>query len=281
MKLIKFDDASQYYRRIESYLLQNEAVNCLLLATSLNLCNKDDCERSAYLALVEDEGAILATAIHIPPRKLFLSKSSNLKAVKLIAKDLAVNYPSISGITAPQTEAETFVAVWQNLTQQSIELEVAMQIQQLETIKAIDSAAGQLRLATAAEIELLTKRIQAFAKEALGVNESEADSRRWVIRHLEQDSFYVWQNEDKAVSMAAFGGTTPNGIRIGSVYTPPEYRGNGYATSCVAAMSQLLLDRHRYCFLFTDIANSISNNIYRKIGYVPKGDINDYKFMDE
>ena len=116
MKLIKFDDASQYYRRIESYLLLNEAVNCLLLATSLNLCNSDR-HKASYLALVEDNRAILATAIHIRDyapssqreRKLLLSKSTSLEAVELIAKYLAVDCPSVPGITAPLAEAETFV----------------------------------------------------------------------------------------------------------------------------------------------------------------------------
>ena len=277
MRLIRFNNANQYYQTVENYLLQDEAINCLPLASGLSLCDKDDCHGSAYLALVEDEGAILATA-NIPPRKLFLSKSNNLKAVELIVKDLAVNYPSVSGIIAPQTEAETFVAAWQKLTGQSIELEVAMQIQQLEKLNAIDSAAGQLRLATLAEIELLTEWIQAYVKEALGASEPQADSQKWVIRHLEEDSLYIWKNKNRLVSMAAFGGTTPNGIRVKSVYTPREHRGNGYATSCVAAMSQILLTRHKYCFLFTDTTNAISNKIYRKIGYVPMGAISDYKF---
>ena len=275
MKLIRFDDASQYYQRVESYLLSDEAVNCLPLASSF-LCNSDR-YKASYLVLVEDSQAVLATAIHIRERKLLLSKSTNLKAVELIAEDMAA-YSPLSGISAPCMEAETFVAAWQKLTGQSIELEVAMQIQQLERINAIDYAAGQLRLATATEIELLTKWIQAFAKEALEASESEADSRKWVIRHLEQDSLYVWENKNRLVSMAACGGTTPNGIRVKSVYTPLEYRGKGYATSCVTAMSKVLLDRHKYCFLFTDMANLISNNIYRKIGYVPMGAISDYKF---
>ena len=54
-------------------------------------------------------------------------------------------------------EAETFIAAWQKSTGESVELKMTMQIQQLEKISAIDSAAGQLKLATLIEIELLTK----------------------------------------------------------------------------------------------------------------------------
>jgi len=215
MKLIKFDNARKYYGRVEKYLLQNEAINCLVLASGLSLCDKD-CHQ-AYLALVKDNQDILATAIHTCDRKLLLSKSMNLSAVKQIAGDLVVDSRSIPGVTAPQLEAETFVADWQNRTEQSIELEMVMSIQQLEKINDIDSAVGKLRLAVLEETELLTDWIQAFVKEALGINESKAAMRKWVIRYIEQDSLYVWENKNQSVSMAACGGKTNKGIRVQSI----------------------------------------------------------------
>lgn len=79
--------------------------------------------------------------------------------------------------------------------------------------------------------------------------------------------------------MAGFSGKTPNGIRINLVYTPPKYRKKGYATSCIAALSQTLLDAgHKYCFLFTDLANPTSNHIYQTIGYQPVCKMNNYWF---
>ena len=70
MKLIRFDNVSQYYKRIESYLLEDEAVNCLLLASCLSLRNSDR-HKSSYLVLVEEARTILATAICIGDRQLF------------------------------------------------------------------------------------------------------------------------------------------------------------------------------------------------------------------
>lgn len=83
----------------------------------------------------------------------------------------------------------------------------------------------------------------------------------------------------RPVSMAAFTGPTPNGIRVDAVYTPPEQRRRGYATACVAALSQWLLHSgHRYCFLYTDLSNPTSNHIYQTIGYEPVCDVDEYKF---
>ncbi len=60
-----------------------------------------------------------------------------------------------------------------------------------------------------------------------------------------------------------------------------KYRRQGYASSCVAALSQTLLDQGRkYCFLFTDLANPTSNHIYQAIGYQPICDMNEYWFEE-
>ena len=64
------------------------------------------------------------------------------------------------------------------------------------------------------------------------------------------------------------------------MYTPPERRGCGYASTCVAALSQRLLDSgYRRCFLFTDLANPISNRLYRRLGYQLVGNAEELNFI--
>lgn len=127
---------------------------------------------------------------------------------------------------------------------------------------------------------LLIDWIRAFTSEAIGENEPKPNYRDICDRRLRQNSLYLWQN-DVPVSMAGFSGATPNGIRINAVYTPPEYRRKGYASSCVAALSRSLLNKgHKYCFLFTDLANPTSNSIYQKIGYKPVCDVSNYRFKN-
>ena len=78
--------------------------------------------------------------------------------------------------------------------------------------------------------------------------------------------------------MVGFGGKTPNGIRVSFVYTPEAMRGRGYATACVAALTQMLIDRgNRYCVLYADLANAASNAIYQRIGYEPLCDAAEYE----
>jgi predicted GNAT family acetyltransferase len=80
--------------------------------------------------------------------------------------------------------------------------------------------------------------------------------------------------------MAGFGGLTPNGIRIGPVYTPPDERRRGYGSALTAALTQQLLDGgRRFCFLFTDLANPTSNRIYQQIGYRAVSDVDLWVFQ--
>ena len=84
-----------------------------------------------------------------------------------------------------------------------------------------------------------------------------------------------------AVTVAASVRPTPNGMSINLVYTPSEERRKGYATACVAALSQRLLDDGcQFCTLFTDKANPTSNQIYREIGYHKVADFMEYFFAD-
>jgi hypothetical protein len=53
----------------------------------------------------------------------------------------------------------------------------------------------------------------------------------------------------------------------------------GHASALVAALSQRMLDTgKKFCFLNTDLANPTSNDIYRKLGYLPRGQRESYTF---
>lgn len=101
-----------------------------------------------------------------------------------------------------------------------------------------------------------------------------------VKKFLDDRTLYIWE-DGIPVSQAATGRKTLNGAVVNAVYTPPYYRGKGYASSCVASLSKQLLESgYKFCCLFTDRNNPVSNGIYMKIGYKPVGDYDEYKFSE-
>jgi uncharacterized protein len=278
VRLYKFDSINKFWDKTQTYLLQNEAENNVLLGVLQTLrCNPDRYPDPPYLAIIENNGEIVATAIRTPPHKLLLSKASHLEGLTLVAQDLQREpFPGVMGL-AP--ELETFLQEWQGLTGQSYRLLTEMRIHQLTALQPSIAANGHLRLVTEKDRVLLVEWLPAFNAEA-GLEVIE-DLERFVTNLLKNQNTYLWE-DNAPVSLAAGRKFSDTASRIGSVYTPPEYRRKGYATACVAALSQKLLDEGcDRCFLLTDLANPTSNHIYQQIGYVPVCDLHEYTFISQ
>ncbi len=134
---------------------------------------------------------------------------------------------------------------------------------------------GTLRFATADDLELVTGWVAEFTREAKVPMPRAPDYAESMIRARR---LFIWDDGGPR-TMVGWGADTPNGVRVGPVYTPPQLRGRGYASAATAAASQRALDAgRRMCFLYTDLANPTSNGIYSRIGYRPVTDAMDWEF---
>ena len=146
-------------------------------------------------------------------------------------------------------------------------------IYRLTAVRPPRPAPGSWRLADPADRALLAGWLVDFGIEAL--NDADAARVELGLDEWEAGSGVATGcgRRTGAGDLVGAGGDTPNGIRIGPVYTPPPYRGRGYASNLTAAVSQALLDEGRmFCFLYTNLANGTANRIYQAIGYEPVTD---------
>ena len=230
------------------------------------------------MAVVEEDGALVAAAIMPQGRNLVLSCVNEPAAVSLIALDLHAARESPPRVLGSGGTALAFAQEWQRLSGQPYRLQMAQRIYKLEAVKPVSGVPGHMRKAARADRDLLVGWVSAFDREALGATDTSGVGEMvdtWLDSGMRD--LYLWE-DGRPVSLAASTGPTPNGIRIGPVYTPPEYRRKGYAGALVAALSQLLLDGGRtFCFLFTDLGNPTSNHVYQDVGYNPVCDAELYK----
>ncbi|MGF1603105.1 MAG: GNAT family N-acetyltransferase [Thermosynechococcaceae cyanobacterium] len=277
IQIFQGQNVQMFCDRTQYYLLQHEAEHNLLLAIQNTLAQHPMEEPLPYLGWCEANGAVQGVAVYMPRRNIVLSKMSAATA-GLFAEDIAkaeCQPPGVAGLTA---EVQAFVEVWQQRTRQSVRLAIEMHIYQLIQVQLFSLAAGQLRVAEMCDRALVLNWSYAFDREAFG--SVQALTEQIIDRQLQRGHIYLW-HDGSPVSMAIGRGSNPGGGRIGPVYTPPEYRRRGYATACVAALSQRLLDQgYSSCFLFTDQANLTSNHIYRMIGYQRQCDWFDYQFTE-
>ena len=288
MHLIRFSDATEFTAKAQDFLLEHEAENNVILGICTTLVHSPDPSRpEPYLAVVEEEDQVITVAVCYPPNNLVISYTEVDVPVALIADDLrATNYPDIPGVVSTKALSRAFAESWHEIRGVEYRLGISMRCYQLETVKHPIEVSGQMRRAVGGDRDLLEKWLQAFHDEALGdIDPAMPEEIRAIVdRYLTPGNenlrgFLLWEDAGNVVSMAAYVGPTPHGMRVNSVYTPPEYRRKGYASACVAGVSQMILDSGKtFCFLFTDLKNSTSNKIYQDLGYHPVADVDEYLF---
>ena len=284
VRVTRCADAPAFRGRAGEFLVAREAEHNLILGLTWTLEHDPSAYGDAiYLAVAEDAaGAVLAAAVRTPPHNLVLSEVEQARTAEVIgalAGDVASDGTQLPGVLGGRDSARAFATAWEERTGARAELGLRERIYRLSSVRAPAPVSGEMRAATERDRPLLLEWLIAFWREAHGSAEP-VDAVAAVERWLRGSrTMYLWEDGGRPVSMAGAGASTPNGTRIGPVYTPPEFRRRGYASALVALVSQAQLDAgRRFCFLYTDLANPTSNRIYQAIGYEPVMDVDEYRF---
>jgi predicted GNAT family acetyltransferase len=222
------------------------------------------------LWLVEAEGrdGPVAAALRTPPHGLVLAQPSADGALDVLAAAIDDELPGVVGAVP---EAGEFAAAWSARMGTDARMRTRQGIYALERVNPPTGVSGRARAAASSDRDLVLTWWREFVIEALHDAEPDMDRIESSVDHrftTDGWGLTLWEDGAEPVSIAGFGGTTPNGIRIGPVYTPPEHRGRGYASALVATISaDRLAEGRTFCFLYTDLANPVSNRIYERIGY--------------
>jgi predicted GNAT family acetyltransferase len=275
-------DVVAFEDRAGAFLREREAENNLILGLCANLrAGRSFGPQPPYFAVATVGADVVGAAMRTPPLNLLVAAGTHERSVPAIVEDVRGVTAHLPGAVGPVTLARVLADRWSARTGASARLHMAERIYRLDRVIAPPHgpASGQMRQATALDRALVSGWLLAFAQEALNEGNAAAASASadWWIH---SGGLYLWV-DGQPVAMAGASGPTPNGIRIGAVYTPRELRGRGYASTLVATLSQRQLDAgRRFCFLFTDLSNPTSNKIYQDIGYGPVCDVEEYRFVE-
>ena len=277
MELTRHETTDAFLAHAGEFLGAREAEHNLILGLTSRLRVAPSLYgEPAYFAVVEEGGRVVGATMRTPPHNLILSELDDLAAVGPLLEDARAVFGSLPGVVGPKEAVAKFAAAWPA----EARLEIAQRAFRADHVDPPAGVSGRMRDYEWSDRELAARWMDAFAEEALP-EPPPGTSEEFVDRREEDPDGGVvfWEDGGAVVSMAGFGGRTPNGTRIGPVYTPPELRGRGYASALTAAVTQRLLDRGlRFCFLFTDLANPTSNSIYQRIGYEPVSDFDSWSF---
>jgi uncharacterized protein len=264
----QIEDPTAFLDAAEPRLLADEARHNLMLGLARTLRDHPSVYPEYRLWLVRDEDELVGAALRTPPFNLVLAEPQSDSVLHALVDAIDEELP---GVVGALPEAETFAAAWSAKTRSTPRRRLSTRIFALERVRPVSGVPGAMRTAREEDRPLLVDWLRAFGDEALPAGEARGEAESMVDHRLAAEStgLVLWE-DGEPVSVAGYGGSTPNGIRVGPVYTPPKLRGRGYASALVADLSTMLLAEGRsFCFLYTDLANPTSNRIYERIGYEP------------
>lgn len=271
MELTKHEDAGSFVEALRPLWEPREAELNLMLGVACAIRDGRWRPPSApLLASLERDGEPIAAVLRTPPSGFIVAEGAPGGAAEL-ARALARSGDDrfAPAVIASSAAARDFGRAWSRETGAVATLTMAQRILALTEVVPPRAAHGASRLAKLDDADTLTDWFGALETEATPDRPTPRDELvAMTRRRIESGNVLVWETENGLASVASLARPTPNGVAVNGVYTPPEQRGRGYASCCVAAITQRALDSgKRFTCLYTDASNPTSNAIYERLGY--------------
>ena len=269
-------DAEEFARLAGGMLEQRIERNLLATVLSNILHGGYSDSPPLFAQGIDEDEQTRFVAMRAPPWPMLASEIDPEAAPDLIAAWLEVD-PELPGVGGVPTTSRAISQAWSAATDGLARFQMREAMHVLEEVQDPPRpASGRVRLAQPADRALLVEWMRDFTVEA-GLPGVELASRM-VDSRMARESLLVWDHLGP-VSMLGITQPVARVVRIGPVYTPPQYRRNGYAGSAVAAVSRRALARGASrCMLFTDVSNPTSNKVYAEVGYRRIADWEEYAF---
>ncbi|MFE9393825.1 GNAT family N-acetyltransferase [Streptomyces flavidovirens] len=204
------------------------------------------------------EGALLWT----PPRAVLVGTVPAEAVGPLAEACVGLGSPAVS---AERGTARALAAAWRRTGVKTTTMTEQRLYKLTELTPPAPAPPGRARVATTADRVLLTEWVHAFRREA---GHPGPGAGRAVEDRIAYGGLTLWEHDGVPVSMAGASRPAAGTVRVAPVYTPPRWRGRGYAAAVTAAVSGAARDAGAdEVLLFTDLANPTSNGVYQRIGY--------------
>jgi predicted GNAT family acetyltransferase len=263
-------DARAFLDRAAQRLAAEEARYGLILGISRRLVDDphEYGSEEPWFLILEDDGELAGLALRTPPFNILVAAFSGdtPEVAPVMVTEAASTFDALPGVVGEPEIADSFAEGWCALRRVKVGHTMRQRIYRLTEVKPIPLSPGELRLAGESDLELITGWAMGFQEATFGQAEVDRVAGR-VAKQVARGEIFLWV-DGEPVSMASKARPSGNAVSVGMVYTPPNLRKRGYASSCVAALCGVLLKKgFTYCTLYTDLSNPTSNKIYKRIGF--------------
>lgn len=224
---------------------------------------------SPLLLSVWDGADPVGAALQTPPQPMLCTGLPQHVVADVVDAVTRVR-PELPGVRGTPDVVAEFARLWQLRTGSAAVDEMGELLYRLG-VPRWPQVTGASRQATEADHDLLVAWLCEFAEEAFRVAPDPSRAEATIAATAAAGSaFVLWTVDDAVVSMAGVRSPACGVSRIGPVYTPVSLRGNGYGSAATAAAARWAQSAAADQVVLTaDVANPVSNAIYRRMGFEP------------
>ncbi|PKJ55343.1 GNAT family N-acetyltransferase [Bacillus sp. SN10] len=263
IQLHVYEEVVNFKKEVISFLEKNEQENNLILGVLQMV------QQPIFMGVAKQEEEVAVVFLQTEEKKQIIVATSEVMGVdiKELAKELTKVYPDIPGLIGNKKVVQRLAEEIAVLENKKTAVAMEQGIYELKQVKKKWTEEGIFREINSDELPVIEKWIYQFCEDVnLPTTKEEAEQTAHTL--ITNHRLFGLEIDGKLVSVAAKTRPTKNNITINFVYTPKEERKKGYASNCVAALSQRMLDEgYKTTTLYTDLANPTSNKIYQEIGY--------------
>ena len=215
-------------------------------------------------------GVVFQSPLHFPA----VLSLMDAEVVGAMVDAIAAAGVALPGVNGEAGTAARFAGCWTERSRTGATPARGQRIYEVETVGSWAPGPGRFRRAIAADRDLLITWTRAFQVE---IGEPADDPVRMVDERLPAGFFWLWE-DGGPMSLACRSAPVAGVVRIQMVYTPPGSRRRGYARACTGEISTQIRAEGYRCMLYTDLANPVSNALYRDLGYRAVAEVLRYDF---
>ncbi|MFC4125456.1 GNAT family N-acetyltransferase [Nocardia rhizosphaerae] len=219
-----------------------------------------------FLTVRDAAGAVTGAATTTTEGAVYLGELP-ADSIPEVAAALLADGVSVRSVEGAEVDAAAFVSGWPAATAR-----YSVRLFRLGTL-SVPETAGTPRRATVDDVDTCLSFATEFSR---AIGDPPRFGAAGVRQRIEAGLWWLWERDGVPVTLVARQAEVFGWARIGPVYTPPQLRGNGFASALTATVSAVIRAEGADACLFADLANPTSNKIYRAIGYEPVRDFTHY-----
>lgn len=282
IKCLQYQNVDEFLSRCESFMLQAESENNLILGLADAMAGKKrEFSAPLHYALIRDH-RVIGAALRTDAEKPLSVTRMPQGGIESLCEKILSQETDLAGVVGEADTAESFANLYSEKKGIQKKLSMHQGVYEASSLIMPDTSDFKIGVVSPDNRKIATKFIDGFIADCFPESSHLVDqTEKMVVRHLKNQTLYLLYNENgEACSMAANNRETRNTACVSLVYTPPEHRRKGYGSLVTALVSQKMLDSgKKYCNLFTDLTNPTSNSIYQKIGYKMIGKSKHFLFL--